>query len=1248
MPELLDQLREALASRYTLERELGRGGMGIVYQAYDRDRQEKIALKSLHWTDAAAIYRFKNEFRALADVAHRNLVQLYELVAIEDIWFFTMELVEGLNFIKHVRPGHRVTSLDGEPTLPDAATALPAAVRDRARVPPPGTGELDVPRLRAALRQLLQGVAALHRAGMVHRDLKPPNVLVTRSGRVVILDFGIAGEIATPGTQRTIEDTISGTVEYMAPEQCAGEPCGPASDWYSVGVLLYEALTGRLPFTGPVLQVLSRKQVEDPPYPGELASDLPADLVGLCVSLTTRDPAGRPSDHKLLGRLRVSEPAVVIDSHMVRAETVEPVGRAGELAALEDAFTTAVADRSVSLCVYGPSGIGKTTLVRHFTQGLLMSERSVVLAGRCYQRESVPYKALDGVMDRLSRLLRSLPTDTVAARLPPDTGALAWVFPVLRRVEAIDRLAGLSLGISDRRELRRRAFAALREALEIISLERPVVIHIDDLQWADRDSVDVLESLLGSLERARLLFVMSFRSEDVTNFPFLERLLARADSPVRRSLHLAPLTTAEAATYAERVLGPKWPGAGSYARTLAQESDGNPFLLDQMVRAALEVGSEGGTGLLNLGEVLNTRLLQMPEGARELVEVLAVAGQPVHAEVAYQSAGLTGDERPLVSSLQIAHLLRAAASGRRIDLYHDRIREHYAQELSTAEVRSIHRRLAHSLDAKGIDDPEALYEHYAGAGDTSRAAAFAAKAAEEAQRTLAFERAARFYQRALDLRAGESPEVGTWYVGLGDALANAGRGGAAARAYLEATKLADEGTAPELERRAGQQLLVSGRIDEGLELIGRVLAKSGLKLAPTPKRALLSLVLRRLRLRLRGLKYQETSEDQIPSEELTRIDTCWAVAEGMALVDNIQGAAFQTLHLIFALNAGEPTRIARALAMEAGFAASTGGVAEAERLLEQAEQLARRLDSQAAIGLCRMIGTVAALHGGKWDEGAELAKQAEEILVRQQAYASWPLNIARVYYMSCLVESGRISELCRLSVRFLQDALDRGNLFAATMFRSGWSTLVWLSADDIAGARQALADALEHCQEGAFHIPHYNCLLARGMIELYAGENEAAYHHIVADWPLLKRSLLLRVRSVRVRCLQFRASCALAAAATSREPERLLRIAARDARRMERERHFSVESNQAKAKLLRAGIEATRGNQDDALQYLISATEGFKACHSALWYAISRRRTGELLGGDRGRTLIADADAWFATQNIVNPARLAATLVPGV
>jgi hypothetical protein len=546
-------------------------------------------------------------------------------------------------------------------------------------------------------------------------------------------------------------------------------------------------------------------------------------------------------------------------------------------------------------------------LVRHFNEGLRSSERAVVLSGRCYVRESVPYKALDGVMDKLSRLLRSLPTAEVERGLPQDTGALAWVFPVLRRVEAIDRRAEVSLGISDRRELRRRAFGALREAFETISLERPVVIHIDDLQWADQDSIDVLHELLESFQRARLLFVLSFRSEEIANLPFLGQLLDRVDGESMRALELGPLSRSDAITYVADVLGPRWPEATTCAQMLATESDGNPFLLDQMAQVALASGGES-TESFRLGDALNTRVSQMPDGARELVEVLAVAGQPIDADVAYQSAGLAGDERPLVTNLKIAHLLRVGASGKRIDLYHDRIREHFFRQLHTAELRSIHRRLAHDFGAKGIDDPEALYEHYLGAGDKARAAAFAAKAAEAAQKKLAFEHATMLYRSAVELSEGTSPQRASWYVGLGDALSCAGRGGDAARAYLDALPMVGHRRALEYERRAGQLLLASGRVAEGMEVIGRVLEHVGLKLRRSPRRALLNLLARRFQLRLRGLRWHERSPDEIPPDVLTRIDTCWTVAEGMALIDNIQGAAFQTLHLILALDAGEPAR----------------------------------------------------------------------------------------------------------------------------------------------------------------------------------------------------------------------------------------------------------------------------------------------------------------------------------------------------
>ena len=185
-----------LPARFRIVRRLGSGGMGVVYEAVDRNRDETVALKTLRSWDPAGIYRLKKEFRSLAEVAHRNLVTLYELIAHEQSWFYTMELIEGVTFLDYTRGGAS-----------------------------------DLADLRAALPQIVEGVMAIHGAGKLHRDLKPSNVLVTRAGRVVILDFGIAAELATStGAFQSVEEGVVGTVAYMAPEQVRGSAL-PASDW---------------------------------------------------------------------------------------------------------------------------------------------------------------------------------------------------------------------------------------------------------------------------------------------------------------------------------------------------------------------------------------------------------------------------------------------------------------------------------------------------------------------------------------------------------------------------------------------------------------------------------------------------------------------------------------------------------------------------------------------------------------------------------------------------------------------------------------------------------------------------------------------------------------------------------------------------------------------------------------------------------------------------------------------------------
>ena len=250
---------------YTIVRPIGRGGMGAVYEARD-ERGEVVALKTLRGCEPGALYRFKHEFRALSDLTHPNLALLYSLVVAGDQAFLTMERIDGVDFLAHVHAG--------------------------------GGGAV---RVREALAQLVDGLAALHAAGKLHRDVKPSNVLVTREGRVVILDFGLVQEL-TP-TAGGPGDPVAGTPAYMAPELLTGGGPSTASDWYSVGVMLYEALTGALPFAGGSFEVLRDKCERDPPPPQLRAPAADPALSRLCTQLLARDPAARPDRRAIVAAL---------------------------------------------------------------------------------------------------------------------------------------------------------------------------------------------------------------------------------------------------------------------------------------------------------------------------------------------------------------------------------------------------------------------------------------------------------------------------------------------------------------------------------------------------------------------------------------------------------------------------------------------------------------------------------------------------------------------------------------------------------------------------------------------------------------------------------------------------------------------------------------------------------------------------------------------------------------------------------
>ncbi|MFZ5470650.1 MAG: serine/threonine-protein kinase PknK [Myxococcota bacterium] len=1213
--------------RYAVVRRLGAGGMGVVYEALDRQRNTRVALKTLRRVDGANIYRLKHEFRALAGVSHPGLAMLHELVCHDDTWFFTMELVQGVDFLAHVRPGAaRISSADTEPPLPLGEG------RGEGRQLAEGRGEgrqLDLARLRSALGQLCEAVAALHVAGKLHRDLKPSNVLVTPQGRVVVLDFGLVTETEGEG-QTSTGQAIVGTAAYMAPEQANVGEATSAADWYAVGVMLYEALTGRVPFAGSPLQVLLDKQRVDSPPPISLNPEAPADLNALCVELLRRAPERRPSAADILRRVGVTP---IVEERAERRSPAPFVGREKHLRVLRETYEAARAGKASVALLYGESGMGKTALARRFLEELRGSD-AVVLSGRCYERESMPYKALDSLIDGLTRYLTRAGREKAEALLPRDVQALARIFPVLRRIGAVADAPLRAKEWADPQELRRRAFAALRELAGRMADRAPLVLFIDDAQWGDVDSAALLAELLHPPDAPPLMLLLCYRGGRDAAQTLTELLPDPGTGIELRELMVEALEADEARELAEGLLGGEV-RAQERLPALVRESGGSPFFIDALVRS-IHAGEWESGAEVSLDAVVRARALRLPSPAQRLLEVVAVAGRPIPSTVAARAAELATGDVAAFASLRAAQWVRTATTGavETVETYHDRIRESVVQRLSAPEQADCHLRIARALEASGWADSEALAFHFEAAGLSERAAQHAASAAARATEALAFDRAAKLYRQALELWPDANTGRQPLRVALGDALAHAGRGFEAAQAYEQAVKnspgVLRAAEVLELRRRATEQLLRSGHVDEGLIALRAVLSEVGMTLAPTPRRALGALLWRRAHLALRGIGFRERDESQVSAEELTRIDVCWSVAAGLSMVDTIRAASFQTRHLLLALSAGEPLRVARALAAEAAFVATGGSKASARaaRLIAAAEKLAAKVGDARLLGLVSFCAGLTEFLVGRWREAQAHAERAERIFHDVGSGLTWEAVNARLFSVWSLFYLGEIGALRRKLPAMVAEAQERGDLYSATSLRSGLANVALLAADDVEGARREVREVMGRWSKQGFHFQHYWGLLSQGMIGLYANEAAGALAHMEAEWGALERALLLRIQNVRIEAWHLRARLALAAG----KVDEALRIA----HRIHRER---IDYAAPIALCLQAGAA---GDHERFRQ----AERLFEAQQMPLFAAAAKRQAGELLGGDEGRALIEAADGWMRGQDIARPERMAAMLAP--
>jgi eukaryotic-like serine/threonine-protein kinase len=792
--------------------------MGVVYLAYDLQRDMEVAIKLCTYPQLSPLH-IKREFRVAASLRHPNLVEFYELIYHKHQAYFTMEYVDGTSLRRYVslddhlgEPGRfepgasalRMTSTASSPltrTLPpesisrqfDALANGPGAAPQgnaevaTATAPPP---HVDFDRVRDVLGQLASGLARLHAGGVVHRDVKPSNALVTRDGTIKLLDFGLARD-SDHLEPIDGDGHLVGTAAYLAPEYIDHLAVSPALDLYALGVVGYELCTGSPPFGGTLYSIARiRKRVAIPNAQVRNPA-VPDDLDALLAALISSDPAARPSAAQVAKAL-LSTPEMV--APMGLAQHV--VGRAAELGELRRLLDNTSAPQLI--LITGAAGIGKSTLMQSALQHL-RSEETLLWRGFCYERERVPYRAFDAIIDDLADALAA--SERLLDDLP-FAAALARVFPALAEPLA-PFVLDMTPAASNLRVERERALVSMAEliARQAESASGPegrpyrTVIAIENLQWIDAESVELMTMLL-QLDRPMTIVATCTTESDAggdgmggdDSLPEVIAELARDHTATAR-IDLSPLGLSEllsiVETAAPRLLQHE-------QRALAAAAAGSPYLAEVLARDADRRGVDRPA----------PRPSAAPEGGD-------APERRVRAAVATAGTGATFDQLRFVTELpsrQIQSALRALEADRVLralpsqsgdptyDFYHEVLRTAAYASIPEAERRLLHAQFA-GWYAKGQRPAyQALTEHWHRAGRHTEAARAALAGADASLGQLAFGAAADWYRRALEmsqLAAASDPEpavamvVRRARIGYAEATYLDGDIGTAARLFRE-------------------------------------------------------------------------------------------------------------------------------------------------------------------------------------------------------------------------------------------------------------------------------------------------------------------------------------------------------------------------------------------------------------------------------------------------------------------------------
>ncbi len=990
-----------VGDRYHIVRELGRGGMGVVYLGRDLRRDMDVAIKVRGQLHHDATLWLKREFRAVASLRHRNLVELYELVAHEGSCYFTMEYLPGVDPRRWVEravevawpPGSSDRTTHSAVPIQEARTevslAQAAEAAQVARRPAP---VVDFARLRIVLAQLAEGLAFLHARGVIHRDVKPSNAIVLEDGSVKLLDFGLALERRRAVEDLSRETKIVGTAAYLAPEYVERLDVSPAMDAYALGVLAFELATGAPPFGG-TMRLLSRLSTPlAVPRASTIAASIPPELDDLIADLLGADPATRPSADDVVARLtgNVSRPRV--PAHEARF-----VGRVDELARLEELLADRT-PRGRLVVLRGPSGAGKSALT---DAAVARARGALAWRGRCHERERVPYRAFDLIIDDLATTLADLHD---AGRAIEHAAAVARVFPTL--APALGAAHANEPAAGDLRVERDRALIAMTQLFGELLGDAPGVITIEDLQWADDDSLELLALIVERIARP-LTVIASWTLEAAGAEPAGLSAIRTRLGEAASVIELAAMPEAELGELIAE-LAPQLPTA--QIATAARLAAGSPYLAELIGRelATTDVAEVGDAEVAEI-----RRLARLAGRERAVAEVAALAGGTVGFEQLRALAQLSAAQlQSVLRGLEQERIVRAmpAASGDAVyGFYHQRLRDAAHAAMSAEARRKLHRRFAAWHDKHGADKVALAY-HWGEAGEAALAARAALAAGDAARAQLAWALAEDWYARALAFGALDPAGTNAARAGRAECLFLAGRLAAAAD-QLEA--LAEPGAAGDHWRvRAAEARIKLGELDRGLALLDGVLARRG---QPRTRVRAIS-ALRAIAVAARWLvpTGRTPKPPAVDGRGVSPAGSAAAARHGSG--DDVLAAAYRVIAsfmstpqpiesleyvlrgVVLAERSGDRAAHGMGMAMLGAYLA-TGSLGRfGDRAIARAHELSAHSDSpyphMVASGATGILATLR----GNWDAMRSAHEAAEAICHRLGLERSWEASFLRTYW----------------------------------------------------------------------------------------------------------------------------------------------------------------------------------------------------------------------------------------------------------